>query len=110
MLATARRMDLQLVRQGGVAALVLLATMGLGQGSRWQLGNPSLIIDMPGEASSGGVSWHDTVAIFPTSWSSESNDLRVEVGESYSSDKPQALATKLAAKLGGAAQGGRDLS
>lgn len=64
---------------------VCAAAMPMAQMGRWQLGNPSLIIDLPGDPGGGGVSWHTSAAFLPTSWSSENDDLRVEVSEQYGS-------------------------
>lgn len=73
------------------------------QMSRWQLGNPSLILDLPGNPSGGGVEWHerDVYSFLTTSWSSESSDARIEVSSRYTSDTPQVLANSVATKLGG---------
>ena len=85
-----------------LACLILIVPcFAEAQLSRWQLGNPSLIIDLPGDPSGGGVTWHDGPSIFPTSWSAESEDVRVEVAEAYSSGGTDVLATQLAAKLQG---------
>lgn len=71
--------------------------------SRWQLGNPSLILNLPGDPSGGGVAWHerDVYGFLTTSWSSESNDARIEVSSRYTSDNAQTLANLVATKLGG---------
>lgn len=63
------------------------------------MGNPSLIITLPADPKGGGVAWHDGISIFPTSWSAESADLRVEVAEKYGNETPEALATELGKKL-----------
>lgn len=81
-----------------LAFFIVLATVALApaQFSRWQLGNPSLILDLPGDPGGGGVAWHETTfSILPTSWSSENADLRVEVAEAYATLTSASLATKL---------------
>lgn len=84
------------VRGLGLVLAVFAAVGAQAQLGRWQLGNPSLILDLPGDPGGGGVSWHNNaLSILPTSWSSESGDLRVEVAETYGSLTPAALAQKL---------------
>lgn len=82
---------------------VSLFAIAPAQMSRWQLGNPSLILDLPGSPNGGGVEWHerDAYGFLTTSWSSESNDARIEVSSRYTSDTAQALANLVATKLGG---------
>ncbi|HZH98674.1 MAG TPA: hypothetical protein VEX38_06855 [Fimbriimonadaceae bacterium] len=84
------------------ALLVFGSATASAQLSRWQLGNPSLILDLPGNPSAGGVAWAQTglMAILPTSWSSESADLRAEVAYNYTSESPSAMAAGLGAELG----------
>lgn len=73
---------------------------------RWQLGNPSLILDLPGDPRSGGVDWHpsNSFAVLPTSWSAENDDLKVEVSTTFASTEAQAVLNAVAPKIGGTAR------
>jgi hypothetical protein len=53
--------------------------------SRWALGRPSLLVDMPGDPSGGGVAWAEKplYSIFPNSWSAEGGGVRIEVARIY---------------------------
>lgn len=99
----------QFLRSTFVFACLFVAALAPAQLSRWQLGNPSLILDLPGDPGGGGVLWHerDIYGVLVSSWSSESADARVEVATYYTSETPQALANKVAAKLGATATGGQ---
>ncbi len=70
--------------------------------SRWQLGSPSLILDLPGNPSGGGVGWHDRnqYSFLPSSWSSESESARLEVSRVFSTETAQVLANQVATRLG----------
>ncbi|MBS1714166.1 MAG: hypothetical protein JST30_07490 [Armatimonadetes bacterium] len=90
-----------------LTAASIISGSASAETGRWQLGNPSLIIDLPGEPTGGGVSWHEGLGVLPTSWSSESADLRVEVSEQYGDPSPEKAAETLAGKLGGSVSGGK---
>jgi ribosomal protein L21E len=79
---------------------ILAASQPQAQFSRWQLGNPSLVIDLPGQPGGGGVAWHDSgLGILPTSWSAEDDHLRVEISERYGDKTAQQAAQELGSKL-----------
>ncbi len=91
---------------GGVAlAIVLIITASapaFGQElSRWALGRPSLMIDMPSDPSAGGVAWAEAspYSFFPNSWSAEGGGVRVEVARVYSNKVPTNLLAELAPKM-----------
>jgi len=86
--------------------MVAATAIGACQMGRWQLGNPSLILDLPGDPRGGGVAWHTGGLGLPTSWSSENADLRVEVAEIYGGFTVE----NLQAKIGGTASGTRPIS
>ena len=90
-----------------VLFLVACSSVASAQLGRWQLGNPSLILDLPGAPTSGGVAWHSpgTFSILPTSWSGEDPDLRVEVAEVFGSEAMEALANSIGSKFGQTVEG-----
>lgn len=73
--------------------------------SRWALGRPSLLIDMPANPSSGGVEWAERsiYSIFPNSWSAEGGGVRVEVARIYSPKAPADLLAETNRKLSSSA-------
>lgn len=85
------------VRRLSVFLLAFLSVApASAQLSRWQLGNPSLILDLPADPNGGGVPWHDSgLSLLPTSWRAESDDLRVEIAEAYTGLDQAALSGKL---------------
>lgn len=93
--------SLRFPRLFAIVFCIAAAVISFGQMGRWQLGNPSLILDLPGNPGGGGVAWHerDAYGILVTSWSSETDDARIEVSSRYTSDSAQALAGQVAAKL-----------
>jgi len=86
--------------------LIALAVSANAQLTRWRLGGPALILDMPGDPGAGGVKWHEASVynFLPTSWSADSPDATLEVSSSIKSldnDKRiQTLATSLGDKVG----------
>ena len=76
---------------------------------RWQLGNPSLVVNLPADPRAGGVAWHenDAYGIITTSWSAESDAARMEISSVYTSTPAPTLANQLATKLGGQVSNGR---
>ena len=90
--------------RGLFVCLVLFAATAEAQTvSRWALGRPALLVDMPAEPRSGSVAWAERSAfsIFPNSWASESGGLRIEVARIYTSKEPAGLFAELAPKIGG---------
>lgn len=84
-----------------VTAVTVAALPVCGQGlSRWALGRPSLLIDMPGDPSAGGVAWADRsiYSIFPNSWSAEGGGVRIEVARLYSTKNPSDLLAEISQK------------
>jgi hypothetical protein len=71
--------------------------------SRWALGRPSLLMDMPADPSAGGVAWAERsgFSIFPSSWASEAGGLRIEVARIYTAKDPAGLFAEVAPKIGG---------
>jgi hypothetical protein len=83
---------------------VLLLNVGAqGQDlSRWALGRPSLLIDMPGDPGGGGVDWAERpmYSIFPSAWSAEGSGVRIEVARIYTSKTPTELMAEVGQKIG----------
>jgi len=69
--------------------------------SRWALGRPSLLIDMPGDPSGGGAAWAEKsmYSIFPSSWSAEGSGVRVEVARIYTAKSPTDLLAEIGQKV-----------
>ncbi len=86
-----------------IAILIFCAAApALGQGvSRWALGRPSLLIDMPADPSGGSVPWAEKPAfsIFPSSWSAEGSGIRVEVARIYTAKAPAELLAEIGEKI-----------
>jgi hypothetical protein len=85
-----------------LTAVLSLVGSVQAQLSRWRLGGPALILDMPGDPHAGGVKWHkaEVYNFLPNSWSAESNDAIVEVSNEYSNIDPEKKANELAIALG----------
>lgn len=69
--------------------------------SRWALGRPSLLIDMPAEPSGGGAAWAEKsiYSIFPSSWSAEGSGVRLEVARIYTAKNPTDLLAEIGQKV-----------
>ena len=69
--------------------------------SRWALGRPSLLIDMPAEPSGGGAAWAEKsiYSIFPSSWSAEGSGVRLEVARIYTAKNPTDLLAEIGQKI-----------
>lgn len=69
--------------------------------SRWALGRPSLLIDLPARPSSGGVAWSEQQAysFFPNSWSTEGSGVRIEAARVYAKQTPVDLLAAIGRKL-----------
>ena len=81
--------------------LIIFCILGMAamasaqQMSRWALGRPSLLIDVPGRPSAANLDWVDKnpYSFFPTAWAGEDAGLRVEVGRiSWPNDLDKAYA------------------
>jgi hypothetical protein len=86
-----------------LALFFLLAGESFAQDlSRWALGRPSLLIDMPGDPSGGGVAWAERpmYSIFPSAWSAEGSGVRIEVARIYTSKSPSDLMAEVGQKMG----------
>ncbi|MEI7984751.1 MAG: hypothetical protein WCI55_03910 [Armatimonadota bacterium] len=88
------------------AALLLIlgvVASSNAQVSRWRLGGPALLIDMPGSPSVGGVAWHQSnpYNYLPTSWSASSDDATIEVSSEYGEKELTVKAGEVAKALGG---------
>lgn len=70
--------------------------------SRWAIGRPSLLIDLPGKPSSATLDWVEPnpYSFLPTSWAGEDAGLRVEVGRISWPNDPNAVFDKITKKLG----------
>ncbi len=70
--------------------------------SRWALGRPSLLIDLPARPSPGGVPWAEQQAYsyFPNSWSAEGSGVRIEAARLYAKQTPSELLAEISRKLG----------
>lgn len=80
---------------------VVLPVSGQDGLSRWALGRPSLLIDMPGDPSGGGAAWAEKsiYSIFPSSWSAEGSGVRVEVARIYTTKSPTDLLAEIGQKV-----------
>lgn len=96
------RVSTRFLISSGIASLLMmicLAAPVFSQNvSRWALGRPSMLIDMPGDPGAGGVAWAEKpmYSIFPNAWSSEGGGVRIEVARVYTSKSP----TDLLAQIG----------
>ena len=92
--------------------LILASAWSSAQTSRWQLGNPSLIIDLPGQPTSASPDWKepDSYAFLVSAWRAESDDALVEASIDYSRDPIPAFADALASRLGGKVESSLDRS
>lgn len=90
-----------------VVAVLVSSALSWGQGGRWQLGNPSFIMDLPGQPGAANPDWRgDRLGFgFASAWAAESDDLRVEVAVDYVSQSLDAQVTRLAGVLGGTVSG-----
>lgn len=61
--------------------------------TRWALGRPALLIDLPADPSAGGVAWAERSAysIFPNNWSAEGSGVRIDVARVYTAKPPADL-------------------
>lgn len=85
------------------AAVLLFVSIGLVKGqevSRWALGRPALLIDMPADPGAGGVAWAERpmYSIFPNAWSAEGSGVRIEVARIYTPKDPAALMAEIGQK------------
>jgi hypothetical protein len=104
----------ELRQRSGLGWLYLALVLGLvcwtptfasGQGlSRWVLGRPGALIDLPGSPSAGGVKWAERSAysFLPTSWSAETGGCRIEVARIYGGGSPTQTLGSIGKKLGAA--------
>lgn len=85
----------------GVAVFGAVAVQAQGV-SRWALGRPALLMDMPANPSAGGVEWAERspYSIFPNNWSSEAGGLKIEVARVYTSKAPSQLLAEVTPKIG----------
>lgn len=86
-------------------ALLFVSAVHSQDTSRWALGRPSLLIDMPATPSSGGVEWAERslYSIFPNSWSAEGSGVRVEIARIYTQKTPTELLAETNRKLSSSA-------
>jgi hypothetical protein len=85
-----------------VAIFLLITSQTFAQDlSRWALGRPSLLIDMPGDPAGGGVAWAEKpmYSIFPSAWSAEGSGVRIEVARIYTSKSPTELMAEIGRKI-----------
>ncbi len=87
-----------------ILAILLFTYYGKAQSpglSRWALGRPALLIDMPADPGSGGVAWAERpiYSIFPNSWSAEGSGVRVEVARIYTTKGPAELLAEVGQKI-----------
>lgn len=84
-----------------VGIFAVLPVCGQEGLSRWALGRPSLLIDMPGDPSGGGAAWAEKsiYSIFPSSWSAEGSGVRVEVARIYTAKSPTDLLAEIGQKV-----------
>lgn len=70
--------------------------------SRWVLGRPGVLIDLPGNPGAGGVVWAEQslYSFLPTSWSAEAGGCRVEVARIYARQSPAEALGNIGKKLG----------
>lgn len=85
-----------------IAAVLSQVGAANAQLSRWRLGGPALILNLPGDPHAGGVKWHkaDAYGFLPTSWSGEDKDALIEVSSEYGNSDPAKKAEELATALG----------
>lgn len=85
-----------------VIVLVLSTAVFSQDLSRWALGRPSLLIDMPADPAGGGVAWAERpmYSIFPNAWSAEGSGVRIEVARVYTAKGPADLITEIGQKIG----------
>ena len=69
--------------------------------SRWALGRPSLLIDLPGKPNASGVAWAERpmYSYFPNAWSAEENGLRVEIARIYTTKTPSEVLAEVGQKI-----------
>lgn len=87
---------------GVLVTVLLFATCVEAQNiSRWALGRPALLIDMPGDPSSGGVAWAEknSYSFLPNAWTAEGGGVRLEVARVYTSKDPASLLAETGQKL-----------
>lgn len=86
----------------GLIALIPVITQAQTV-SRWALGRPALLMDMPADPSAGGAAWAERSAfsIFPNNWAAEAGGLRIEVARIYTSKDPAGLFAEVGPKIGG---------
>lgn len=97
-----KRKQLQIAVFYFALAMIFAAAPAYAQNtSRWALGRPSLLIDMPGEPGGGGVAWAERpmYSIFPSSWSAEGSGVRVEVARIFTTQSPSQLLTAVGQKI-----------
>ncbi|MEQ1762246.1 MAG: hypothetical protein ABL984_03770 [Pyrinomonadaceae bacterium] len=92
-----------------IFALLLISSAYSQTTSRWALGRPALLIDMPADPSAGGVAWAERspYSIFPNNWSAESGGLKIEVARIYTSKDLEGLFAEVTPKMGGQMTAGR---
>jgi len=70
--------------------------------SRWRLGRPALMIDLPGQPGGATVAWTDRAAysFVANAWAAQDKSVKVEVARIYSAQTPQELLGEIGKKLG----------
>lgn len=97
-----QNMNLRKTIFGVIVAVLIFTTHTSAQNiSRWALGRPALLIDMPGDPASGGVAWAEknSYSFLPNAWSAEGGGVRLEVARVYTSKDPAALLAETGQKL-----------
>lgn len=69
--------------------------------SRWALGRPSLLVDLPGNPSAGNLNWsaRPLYSFFPNSWIAEENGLRVEISRLHTNNTPEEILEEISQKI-----------
>jgi hypothetical protein len=95
-------------------AFLCAGSAGAQSLSRWALGHPSVLIDLPGEPHAGPVAWTERpgYSILPNSWIAEGSGVRVEVARVYGRQSVTDVLNGIGKKLliESAAQGSREVS
>lgn len=81
-------------------ALFVFETFAEGQ-SRWALGRPSLLIDLPADPRAESVAWAERSAFsfVPNSWVAEGNGVRFEVARIYTNNSPAEVLAEVGRKI-----------
>lgn len=69
--------------------------------SRWALGRPSLLIDLPADPRAESVSWAERSAFsyLPNSWVAEGSGVRFEIARIYTNNSPADVLSEVGRKL-----------